>query len=332
MRWAPFEISLVSIPADVTVGVGRSQEKSNEIEFTVKIPADMQNNQQKEAVEEIQIVTREEKKMDKCAKCGANLVDGKCQACELQRQITEQRGQTTALDLEKGRIAAIEKLCKLNDLDDRYKEMWISQGTPIDKMADELLAIKAKRAESNPRSKIGLTDPETKRYSIVRAIRAIDQKDWTNAPFELECTRAVSERLKMAPDPNKFYVPYEVLERPIDPNFLVDRWGRRDIAVGTGGGAYLVGVENLGFIELLRNRTVVLKMGATRLTGLVGNVTIPKQSGGYCLLGWRICSHHGKSADLCAGCTQPEDLRRIYRNQPAVASSELPGCRGNCKQ
>jgi HK97 family phage major capsid protein len=83
----------------------------------------------------------------------------------------------------------------------------------------------------------------------------------------------------MAPDPNKFYVPYEVLERPIDPNFLVDRWGRRDIAVGTGGGAYLVGVENLGFIELLRNRTVVLKMGATRLTGLVGNVTIPKQSG-----------------------------------------------------
>lgn len=47
-----------------------------------------------------------------------------------------------------------------------------------------------------------------------------------------------------------------------------------------GTGAYLVATENLSFIDLLRNRSVVLAMGATKMSGLQGNVTIPKQTAG----------------------------------------------------
>ena len=36
--------------------------------------------------------------------------------------------------------------------------------------------------------------------------------------------------------------------------------------------------DNISFIELLRNRMVVRQMGALTLSGLVGNVTIPKQT------------------------------------------------------
>ncbi|MBK7592223.1 MAG: phage major capsid protein [Betaproteobacteria bacterium] len=47
-----------------------------------------------------------------------------------------------------------------------------------------------------------------------------------------------------------------------------------------GTGAYLVATNNQSFIEILRNRMVAYQMGAMRMSGLVGNVTIPKQTVG----------------------------------------------------
>ena len=281
MDWEPYEISLVSVPADINVGVGRGDDEGKEI--IIKIPTGRKEEDRIEIrvpVEEkqediVEVLNREERKMSaKCEKCQQNLVDGKCPACELERQIEERNGKIkdlSALELEKGRIRAIENLCKLNNLDDRYKDMWISQGADLEKVSQDLLKIKAERDKSNPASKIGMNTQETNRFSIIRAVRAIVEKDWGKiAPFELECSRAVEERMHLVPDPNKFHVPYEVLERPIEL--------KRDVSVGASGGAYLVETTNIGFIELLRNRSVAFKLGATRLAGLTGNVTIPKQS------------------------------------------------------
>ena len=56
--------------------------------------------------------------------------------------------------------------------------------------------------------------------------------------------------------------------------------GRRDLTVASApGGGYLVGTQNISFIEMLRNRSVAYRMGAMRLGGLQGNVTVPKQTG-----------------------------------------------------
>ena len=56
---------------------------------------------------------------------------------------------------------------------------------------------------------------------------------------------------------------------------------KRDMTVGTdSAGGYLRATDNINFIEMLRNRMVAFQMGATRLSGLVGNVTIPKQTAG----------------------------------------------------
>jgi HK97 family phage major capsid protein len=55
----------------------------------------------------------------------------------------------------------------------------------------------------------------------------------------------------------------------------------RDLtAASASGGGYLVGTENTSFIELLRNRAVAYRMGARRLSGLSGNVTVPRQTAG----------------------------------------------------
>jgi HK97 family phage major capsid protein len=54
---------------------------------------------------------------------------------------------------------------------------------------------------------------------------------------------------------------------------------KRDLTVATGSaGGFLVETTNVGFIEMLRNRTVCLAMGARQITGLQGSVMIPKQT------------------------------------------------------
>ena len=66
--------------------------------------------------------------------------------------------------------------------------------------------------------------------------------------------------------PTSFLVPNEI-------------W-RRDLATAPGSaGGYLVDTENVGFIDMLVPMLWILKLGARRLTGLVGNVTVPKETG-----------------------------------------------------
>lgn len=121
-----------------------------------------------------------------------------------------------------------------------------------------------------PTAAIGLTAKEGQRYSVLRAIRALTDKDWTNAGFERECHNAILKRSGMSEAPNAgFFVPYEIQ--------------KRDMTAGTANaGGVLVATDNLAssFIELLRNRSVVAQLGATILSGLQGNVTIPKQTAG----------------------------------------------------
>ena len=54
----------------------------------------------------------------------------------------------------------------------------------------------------------------------------------------------------------------------------------RDLATNANGGNYLVGTTNAGgsFIEMLRNASILDKVGAKFLRGLQGNVTIPRQT------------------------------------------------------
>src|SRR5574340_725230 len=59
--------------------------------------------------------------------------------------------------------------------------------------------------------------------------------------------------------------------------------GRRDMTVaGVSGSNYLVATNNMAgsFIDLLRNTSVGLRLGVRRMAGLVGNVTIQKQTAG----------------------------------------------------
>ena len=127
-----------------------------------------------------------------------------------------------------------------------------------------------------PDAQIGMERNDLRNYSIVRAIRASaaarrgEHNAWASAQLEREASEAVAQRL--GHDPQGFFVPFDVLQGE-----------HRDLNVGTPtAGGNLVATELLAssFIELLRTRTVVIQAGATMLTGLVGNIDIPKQTGG----------------------------------------------------
>jgi HK97 family phage major capsid protein len=247
--WEMLEASLVTIPADPTVGVGRS---ASDQEFDVRMV--------RAAIPAATPATEEVREMSQEAQTASASVTAE--------NVPQPQGE----QMESARIRAIDNICKANKIDEKVRHMWVGQGLSIEQVSDDLLKLLQKRGETNPQSvaKIGLTDGETKRYSIVRAIEACAAQNWKNAGFELECSRAIQQKLNVVPDPNTFHVPFEFLHRGE---------AQRDLtAASAGAGGYLVETQNVGFIDILRNRSVCYRMGAMRLPGLVGNVTVPRQS------------------------------------------------------
>lgn len=123
---------------------------------------------------------------------------------------------------------------------------------------------------------LGLTRREVEGYSLQRAMLAYGNRRPEQAGLEFEASRALADRIG-GNSQQLLYVPSEV--------------GSRSLAAGTAtAGGYLVATEHLGssFLELLRRKSVLAANGATMLPGLVGNVSIPRQTAaatGYWLAG-----------------------------------------------
>lgn len=258
-RWMPYEVSLVTVPADESVGVGRSA--------TPIIPAIPATTQEVPAMTDV-AAPAGTTAATAPANSGARVIDH----------------GPNAVELENARQRGISNLCRANKIDDKIRDYWINAGISLDAISDDLLKIIEQRGATNPQpaTQLGLTPTETRRFSLQRAIHAVAEKDWTQAGFELECSRAIAQKLGKAPNPTTFFVPFEIQQRghatPIED--LAYRLMKRDLTVASGsGGGYLVDTVNVGFIELLRNRSVAYNMGAIRLSGLQGSVTVPKQTG-----------------------------------------------------
>lgn len=272
-RWTPFEASLVTIPADQQVGVGRSND------FQPAAPAIIRKEV---AMQEAEVVLAADKSAQEAADRKRVQEDMKRQ----EQDAIEKLQSRSAGEIEQARQRAIVNMAKINKIADAVRDAWIGQGYSLEEVTKDLLTMKEKSGDLNsmPASRIGLTGQETRQFSLSRAILAASSKNWNNAGFELECSRAVAQKLNKVVDEHKFYVPFEVIERPLDGavrDYLssLGRSDRRDLTVATAGaGGYLVATDNVGFIEMLRNRSVAFRMGARRLSGLVGSVTVPRQS------------------------------------------------------
>lgn len=247
-KWQPYEISLVTVPADPSIGVGRSGS-ADECEVPV-----LRSLQPGAAAPSQNEVT-----MTQATNAADNAVDIKVV-------------QSEAVQAERARIATI------NALGERFHNADLARSL-VDggKSIDEARAAFLDKIGSNAKpvvegqANLELTDKEKRDYSLVRAIRAQVTGNWKDAGFERECSEAIAKRT--GKDTAGFFMPLNIRAA-----------SGTAYAVGTAGsgttGGTLVATNLLAseFIEVLRNKARVVQLGARMLTGLVGNVDIPRQT------------------------------------------------------
>ena len=187
--------------------------------------------------------------------------------------------QQRGAEAERARMTEIEALSRKYDLSPELRTQLIQRGASIEQARLTAADVVLERAQKAGKAVVDfgdtnnpdLTSKEKSRYSMLRAVNAAITGKWDGAGFELECSNEISKRTgRKASDAKGFFVPTNL---------------RSAYTVGTAGagttGGTLVATNLLAgsFIEVLRNKARVMQLGATVLSGLVGNVDIPRQTG-----------------------------------------------------
>ena len=144
----------------------------------------------------------------------------------------------------------------------------ISEGRSIEEFRGELLdVIGSQRAVEE--QAIGMTQKEVKRFSLMRAINALanptDRRAQEAAAFEFECSRAAAEAYGRTAQ--GILLPAEVMRN----------W-KRDLNSTDDAALFTDDFRGGDFIDALRNASSVMQAGARMLTGLSGDVKIPKKT------------------------------------------------------
>lgn len=151
---------------------------------------------------------------------------------------------------------------------DKLADKALDDGITIDAFRSLVMNAVASAQTALP-TDLDLSKKEATRFSVMKAIRAMVDRDWRNASFEKACHDEICKRAGVPEAVNGgFYVPYDVF--------------KRDLTVGVptaGGNMVATELRPQNLIELLRARSVVTRLGATMLSGLVGNVAIPRHTG-----------------------------------------------------
>ena len=230
--FTPMEVSMVSIPADQSrlVGVGRSKDKQT---ISYNEVREMENEKQEINLDEVK----------------SNAVD--------EAKAEFKRNSKEILDL----AARHNK----RDLADEA----ISEGLSVEEFRGVLLENISNDKPLETPSEIGLTEKETKRFSILRAINAManptDRKAQEDAAFEFECSRAAGELYG------------KTAQGVLLPPEVLSNWSQRDL--NASDDSNLIGQDFRAgdFIDVLRNSSAVMQ-NATILNGLSGDVKIPKKT------------------------------------------------------
>ena len=230
--WSPYEISVVSVPADPGVGIGRSLQEdiaASAAPTPDPIPS-MENT-----TPDLAVVRAE------------------------------------AAEAERARISDITSLCTKHGMEDLGRQM-VESGRSIDEARAAVLDKLniPQETVTMQAADIGLSEKESRSFSFLRAINYLsnptDRAAREAAAFEIEASEAAAA--KLGRQSRGITVPQDVL--------------RRDLNVGTasaGGNLVATELDAGSFIDLLRNASALDQAGATVLTGLTGNVAIPRQSG-----------------------------------------------------
>lgn len=256
-RWQPYEVSVVAVAADPTVGLGRGEVGSGE--FPVEIDDG-------EPVKEERKVTPEEIAAKEKADREAAAAAAKMTATAVAERSEE--------------VQRIVEVYTANGFAERAQDA-LKRGVTLDQAKDEVLDLRRKEAKPiiPPTRDVAVEMPEKdrERYSyrkvLAELVRAAEGGEGLTG---LE--REVSEEVERTLPPG--YVRQGGAFWPLALG-LKRREKRAyplDSATAAEGGATVFDVPG-EFIEMLRARLAVNTLGARILTGLTGPVTFPRQTG-----------------------------------------------------
>lgn len=263
-RWTPYELSIVPVPADPTVGVGRIEPIAREFstpetKFTMSENTGTTLDPAK--VTEIQTAARASAMADEQKRC-LDINDTADKLCELHPHGT----------------AAIRAIARAG-LRDKKPAMDVSN-----EMLTALPGIKP----ANTSPVVGLSGKEVKRFSLMRAINQILANGRLEG-LEKEVSDAAAKQYRVKElKEGSIILPEEIVQRNIgnDEGFsrseffaYANTYRAANVTTASAGG-YTVATVLGPLVEYLRNETVLGRAGITQMSGLVGDLTLPTQTGG----------------------------------------------------
>lgn len=277
--WEPYEISLVAVPADSSVGVGRDgepagfdprtliQEEDDEMNFARNDGGATAPATSTVAVSAANTPTPAPTEP---ATRSAETVPAAPAGPTPQEIRTAERARIANITAMGERLNC-EELAAQAVADGRSVEEFV---TAYQEKAGGSSAIEVAETPA-----VGLTENETRQYSFVRLMNALanpnDRSAQEAAAFELECSAEARKRTHKT-DQRGESVPVDVLRMQIHDQ-------TRDLVVGTataGGDTVSTDLLADSFINLLRNSMALEQLGIRRLGDLNGNIAIPRQTGG----------------------------------------------------
>lgn len=270
--WEPRECSLVTVPADDSVGFGRS-ERSESLKSRDR--NQVENNSSK-----------------------TNTMDTPPSTITT---VEAERSRTDAVTTERNRVSAISAAAiaalaaGLGDFSARADEA-IKNGSEVADFQRHILD-NVKKTPGVSTEELGLSQKEAKRYDFGNVINGMLEGDLSKrAAFELEVSSAIKKRQDRGADPERVAIPADVLLRgyiPRNPAVAAAMgFGNRERAMvsavattgalsetGNQAAAHMISNDLLPdmLIESLREEAIILGLGVTMLPGLTGDVRIPRE-------------------------------------------------------
>jgi len=236
--WTPMEASLVALPADTNPMVGVARSQGAE----VNTPA-INNNFSKE-----KIMTEE-------VKSEVNLDEVRNEAAiTVRSEMAKEAKEIMALATKHNKRKLADESIGQGHTVEQFR------GILLDNISDDAVL-------ETPNAQVGMNKQERGKYSMLNAIRAASSNDWSNAGLEREISQEIASR--SGKEARGFYLPMDI------------GWGQRDQTVGTNSqGGFLKGTEHLAneFIGELYAAAQVTRLGGRIMTGLQGDIAIPKLS------------------------------------------------------
>ena len=295
-KWRIHEISLVSLPADSSVGVGRSEEFERENEILVRsavVTSDRTASDQPRNEKRIM----DENEQSGTAPAPAQKTETASEPKTSKRDATEtgSSGASVTIQLQQAKKEELRRITEINGIARRMPhlaaqaEKAVNDGLSADEFrrsAFETLTG-AQPIQTPAAPEVGMGNRDLRQYSVCRAILAAKEARHTGKRdgLEWEVSREVANKLKQ--DPDKMFLPWDIMSERRDYsesriNAVRHAYGMRALTTSSAASAgNLVATELLAgsLIELLRNRMVTANLGATMLSGLVGDIAIPRHDG-----------------------------------------------------